>query len=59
LREKLGARIQAGDLADYEHGLAAARAMLDPAQFSVLWAEGQAMDMEQAIAYALELSTDR
>jgi len=54
LREKLGSRIQAGDLADYENGLANVRARLDSAKFEALWAEGRAMDMEQVIAYALD-----
>ncbi len=56
LREKLGARIQVGDMADYESGLARVRAMLDPVRFDALWAEGRGMEMEQAIAYALEES---
>jgi hypothetical protein len=54
LRENLGARIQAGDLADYEHGVATVRAALEPARFDALWAEGRAMSREQVIEYALE-----
>jgi len=53
-REKRGGRIEAGDLADYEEGLAKVRTMLDSTKFNALWAEGQAMDLDQAIAYALD-----
>jgi hypothetical protein len=42
------------DLADYERGLAAARVALDPDAFTLAWAEGQAMTLEQAILCALE-----
>ena len=41
---------------NYERSVAAARAQLDDATFAKAWAEGRAMTMEQAIAYALELS---
>jgi Tfp pilus assembly protein PilF len=51
--ERLGAHVQAADLADYEHGLVAARALVDPVQFEALWAEGRSMKLEQAIEYAL------
>jgi predicted ATPase/DNA-binding XRE family transcriptional regulator len=40
--------------AAYQHDLAAARARLDEEAFAAAWAEGQAMTLEQAIAYALE-----
>jgi hypothetical protein len=38
--------------ANYERDLAAARARLDEAAFAAAWAEGRAMGMEQAVAYA-------
>ena len=38
----------------YERGLAALRAALDDAALRVAWAEGRALTLEQAIAYALE-----
>jgi hypothetical protein len=31
-----------------------AKAQLDEATFAALWAEGRAMTMEQAVAYALQ-----
>jgi non-specific serine/threonine protein kinase len=41
--------------ADYDRDLAAARAQLGEEAFAAAWAEGRAMTMEQAIAYALEI----
>ena len=38
----------------YERYLATARAQLDERSWEAAWAEGQAMTLEQAIAYALE-----
>lgn len=38
---------------EYERDLASVRAQLDKTAFSEAWAEGQAMNAEQAIAYAL------
>ena len=38
---------------EYDHALAAARAQLDDATWAAAWAEGRAMALEQAIAYAL------
>jgi predicted ATPase/transcriptional regulator with XRE-family HTH domain len=51
--EQLGARLQIADLADYERGLTAVKALINPAHFDALWAEGRGMSMEQAIQYAL------
>jgi predicted ATPase len=42
------------DRAEYERNLAAIRAALTEEEFAVVWAEGQAMTLEQAIAYASE-----
>jgi hypothetical protein len=39
--------------ADYESALAHARTQLDPAAFSAAWAEGAAMNQEQAVDLAL------
>jgi len=39
---------------DYDRDLAAARAQLDEAACAAAWAEGRAMSIEQAVAYALE-----
>jgi hypothetical protein len=43
--------------ATYERDVAAARAYIDQAVFVAAWAEGQAMTLEQAIAYALSDET--
>lgn len=40
--------------ADHDRDIAAARTQLDEAAFAAAWAEGRAMGMEQAVAYALE-----
>jgi hypothetical protein len=40
--------------ADYERTLAAVRAGLSEEGFAAAWAEGQAMTLEQAVAYASE-----
>jgi hypothetical protein len=39
---------------DYAQDLAAARSQLDVTAWETAWAEGQAMTLEQASAYALE-----
>jgi predicted ATPase/transcriptional regulator with XRE-family HTH domain/Tfp pilus assembly protein PilF len=41
------------EVTDYERSLKAARAALDPAASAATWAEGQAMTLEEAVAYAL------
>jgi hypothetical protein len=41
---------------EYERSRARVREQLDRATFNALWAEGQAMSLEEAIAYALEES---
>ena len=38
----------------YEGDVATARAQVDDATWDAAWAEGRAMTLEQAIAYALE-----
>jgi hypothetical protein len=42
------------DRVEYERNLATLRAALSEAAFAAAWAEGQAMTLERAIAYALE-----
>jgi hypothetical protein len=42
------------DRDDYERDIALARAQLGEEAFTAAWATGQAMSLEQAIAYALE-----
>jgi hypothetical protein len=41
------------DKDDYERDVALARAQLGEEAFAAAWAEGQAMSLEEAIAYAL------
>jgi len=55
LREIIGvsASVSAGDAA-YVRSLAAARAALGDDPFEAAWAEGRAMTLEQAVAYALD-----
>ena len=43
---------------DYERDVGIARAQLDDATWQAAWAEGRAMTLEQAIAYALEETPD-
>ena len=52
--ESLGAVLAPDDRAEYEHGVAAARAQLDEEAFASAWAEGRDMSMDQAIEYALD-----
>src|SRR5262249_16793287 len=52
LVETVGAMEDPVDRAEYERGVAAARAQLDETAFKRAWAEGHAMGMEQAIEYA-------
>jgi tetratricopeptide (TPR) repeat protein len=40
----------------YDRSMAAVRAQIDEAAFAAAWIEGQAMSLDQAIAYALERS---
>jgi hypothetical protein len=42
----------------HERQVAALRAQLDPATFAAAWAEGRAMTLDEAIAYALEEPAD-
>ncbi len=53
LREDIGAKAPPNEHTRYERYLATARAHLDAATFAAAWAEGRAMSLEEAIAYAL------
>jgi hypothetical protein len=53
LRETIGLPLAPVDRAAYERNVAAVRAQFDAASFAAAWAEGRAMTLEQAIAYAL------
>ncbi len=54
VRETVGVPVIPSIRADYDRGLAAARAGLGGTTFAAAWAEGKAMPPEQAIEYALE-----
>ncbi len=53
LREALGTPLPGSYRANYERNLSIVREQLDEASVAATWAEGRAMTMEQAIAYAL------
>jgi hypothetical protein len=53
LREALGTPLPGSYRANYERNLSSMRKQLDEASVAAAWAEGRAMTMEQAIAYAL------
>ena len=54
LFEKESYAPQPGDIPEYERYETATREALDEATFDTAWAEGQAMSIDEAIAYALE-----
>jgi hypothetical protein len=51
--ETIGSRLTPADRDHYDPVYAAARSQLNEAAWAAAWAEGQAMTMEEAIAYAL------
>ena len=55
--EAIGATVRALYRADYERGVAAACAGLGEEAFEAAWAQGRAMTLEGAIAYALDEPT--
>lgn len=57
LFEARGAVLNRPDRAEYERNVAAVRSALSTARFAQAWAEGRAMTVEQAVAYALALPT--
>jgi non-specific serine/threonine protein kinase len=54
LFESTGYIPQPGDIPEFERYEAAAREALDGVTFETAWAEGQAMSLDEAIAYALD-----
>ena len=56
LRAAMGARLSLSEQAGVEQTREEAQAVLGTDAFATAWAEGQAMAMDQAIAYALETS---
>src|SRR5262249_55214695 len=53
IRERIGVPPVSLYRVYYDRDVAAIRAQLDPDTFTTVWAEGQNMTLEQAIAYAL------
>ncbi len=58
-REVFGTPVRPMDRDAYNRAMAAARAQLDKTVWEAAWAEGQAMTLEQAIAYALESPSEQ
>lgn len=56
LRESIGHSVFPYYRADYDRGVACARAGLDEETFVAAWAEGKAMTPEVSVVYALEVS---
>jgi non-specific serine/threonine protein kinase len=56
--ESIGYQIPASDAPDIERNLAAVRAQLGEAEFEAVLAEGRALALEEAIAYALGENTE-
>jgi predicted ATPase/class 3 adenylate cyclase len=58
LREGVGSHRSLTDYPGYEHTVTAIRAHLGEPSFAATWAEGRAMSLKEACAYALEESPD-
>ena len=54
LRQTIGLNYAPSDQADYEQSRARVQTMLADISFALAWAEGQAMSVAEAVAYALE-----
>lgn len=57
LREEIGASILPYHRPDYDHAVTVARAGMGEEAFAAAWAEGKAMTLDEAVAYALETPT--
>jgi len=55
LRARVGAAVLPFYQAGYDQGVAQARAALGPAAFGAAWTAGRAMQLDEALAYALEV----
>jgi tetratricopeptide (TPR) repeat protein len=53
VRESLGKPLDRWDQEDWERAIASMRSALDEAIFTILWAEGRTLTMDEAVAYAL------
>jgi hypothetical protein len=54
LRELIGKPLTRVQIATHDRDVATVKHQLDPASFATAWAEGRAMTLEQAVAYALD-----
>ena len=59
LRQAYSVPLPRVDRASYEPSIVRVRAHLGEVTFAAVWAEGRAMTLEQAIAYALEASIEQ
>lgn len=57
LLDGMGARLWFADRVDFDRHVAATQAGLDQPTFAAAWSEGQALTIDQAVAYARELGT--
>jgi non-specific serine/threonine protein kinase len=58
LRDETGIPVPFNELSDYERALAAARALLGDKAFDQAWRGGRAMELEDAVRYAMSDSGD-
>jgi predicted ATPase/class 3 adenylate cyclase len=58
LRDAIGAPVAPGRVQDHARFIAAVRTELDEAEFDRVWQDGQAMSLDQAIAYAYDEDDD-
>ncbi|MBI3942388.1 MAG: tetratricopeptide repeat protein [Chloroflexi bacterium] len=54
LIQKIGVKLDSDELSVYDPGISAARSQLGEAAFVAAWAIGQAMTLEETVAYALK-----
>jgi non-specific serine/threonine protein kinase len=57
LRRAIGSVIDPADREEYDRRLATLREALGEAQFAAAWEAGRALNLEQAVAYALEVGS--
>ena len=57
LLDALGSRLDALERLAFARTVAAAQAALGETAFAVAWAEGRAMTLEEAVAYALKMQS--
>jgi predicted ATPase/class 3 adenylate cyclase len=55
IRQASGSKMRLYEESEYERELASTRALIEPADFNIAWSKGQIMNLDQAVAYALEI----